>query len=229
MLGTILNNPFSFVILFVALISAVIIHEVAHGFVADRLGDPTARLMGRLTLNPLPHIDPIGSILVPLLLLISQTGFMIGWAKPVPFDTYNLRNPRRDAALISLAGPGANLLLAALASILLRGSIAFGIIEGGIGIVLEAMFLSVIVTNVQLAIFNLVPIAPLDGFKIVGGFLSESAAREWYTLERYGVIFLILMTFPLFGGPAPITTVMRPIMNFLFSLFVPGSGSTGVI
>lgn len=229
MLGGLLNNPFSFLVLLFALLSGVIVHEVAHGFMADRLGDPTARIMGRLTLNPLPHIDLVGSIIVPLFLLVTHSGMVFGWAKPVPFDAYNLRHPRRDAALISLAGPVANLLLATGASILLRLSIMLGLMHGTEGVIIEAVSISVILTNIQLAVFNLIPIAPLDGFKIVGGFLPEGTAREWYSLERYGIIFLMLLLFPIFGSVSPLSNVMFPVVNFLISLLVPGTGSSGVI
>lgn len=223
MLGELFNNPI--ISLFVLLL-AVIIHEVAHGYMADRLGDPTARVLGRLTLNPIPHIDPVGSIIVPLVMLISGTGFIFGWAKPVPFDPFNLRNPRRDAALISLAGPLANLLLAIISSLVLHILISFNLIW--FGLIFGSLLQRIIVINVVLAIFNLVPIHPLDGFKIVGGILPKEYARQWYELEPYGMIFLLLMIFPVFGT-APVHQLISPIINLLLTLLLPRVGSAGII
>ncbi|HCS78511.1 TPA: site-2 protease family protein [Patescibacteria group bacterium] len=217
---------FSFIVGFLAIVVAITVHEFAHAFLADRLGDPTPRLQGRLTLNPLAHLDPIGT----LLLLIAR----FGWGKPVQFDPFNLRNPRRDAALISIAGPISNLLLATAASIVLRVllGLQYSVIAhttetiGIIAAILISFLNSLIYMNVVLAIFNLIPIHPLDGFKIVGGFLNPSQAREWYSLERYGFIFLILLIFPMFGNTAPISYILSPALKIILSILLPSSGAT---
>ena len=171
------------VFLILAFASAVIVHEVSHGWVADRLGDPTARLSGRLTLNPIPHIDIYGTIIVPLLLFFFHSPFIFGWAKPVPIDPYNLKNPRKDTALISLAGPASNLLMAGIAAILIA--------------VFPASFnilIFFVTFNVALAVFNLIPIHPLDGGKILIGILPDKEARELDAfLNRLGMILLFFI------------------------------------
>ena len=176
------------------------------------MGDSTPKLQGRLTLNPLAHLDLFGTI---LLLLV---GF--GWGKPVMFDPYNLRNPRRDAALISLAGPASNLLFAILAAIIYRIVLVF--------IFPPAIFFNIlffiIYFNLLLAFFNLIPIHPLDGGKIFTGFLPASEAREAdIFLKRYGLIILIFLVFPIFGGTSPIFIVLSPVVNFLLSILIPGN------
>lgn len=221
MLGNLFNNPIAFVAWIIALVTAISIHEFSHAFMADRLGDPTPRLQGRLTLNPLAHLDPMGT----LLLLIAR----FGWGKPVVFDPFNLRNPRRDAALISLAGPVSNILLAGLLSLILRVLLYTSVPSNVFLYVLFGLIQPAIVMNVILAIFNLVPIHPLDGFKIVGGILPEEYARQWYELQSYGMIFLLFLIFPFFGSVAPIHRFISPIINALLVLFLPGSGGSGVI
>ncbi len=211
------------IIFIVILIYSIIIHEVAHGFVADYLGDPTARLMKRLTLNPLPHIDPLGSIILPLFLIISHAGFFFGWAKPVPFDPYNLKNPRKDAALISLAGPASNLIIALIAAILVRLLGLFS--QSNLSTIGMQILAVTVVLNVNLAIFNLLPIAPLDGFKIVGGILPEEKAREWYQLERYGMIFLLILIFV----PGFLYSIIGPVINFITNLLLPIGAAGGII
>lgn len=216
-----LTNPIAFILSFLAIIIAITVHEFAHAFAADRLGDPTPRLQGRLTLDPRAHLDPIGTI---MLLLIR-----FGWGKPVEFDPFNLRHPRRDAAIISVAGPVSNIVLATISSVLfhiLMGQIGFAIntVVGGFIFSLIIGFLtSLISINVVLAIFNLVPIHPLDGFKIIGGLLPEETAKQWYELERYGFIFLIFLLLPLAGGVAPISRLIGPPINFLIQLFIPSA------
>jgi Zn-dependent protease len=216
MLGDLFNNPITFFTSFIALIIAITVHEFSHALVADRLGDPTPRLQGRLTLNPLAHLDPVGTILM----LIAR----FGWGKPVVFDPFNLRHPRRDAALISIAGPISNLLLAGILSLVLHALLATHY-----ALLSYAILTPIIVLNVVLAIFNLVPVHPLDGFKIVGGILPASYAKQWYELEPYGMIFLIFLVFPIFGGTAPISRFMTPIINFFLSIFLPSVGSAGII
>lgn len=212
----------------IAFIIAITVHEFAHAYVSDRLGDPTARLMGRLTLNPKHHIDTLGTIIIPLFLAFSGSNFIIGWAKPVPFDQYNLRNPRRDAALISLAGPASNLIVAFACSLILQAIFRFRLPMLsqsflGLSIYISSLILNpVIIINVVLAIFNIIPIHPLDGFKIVEGLLPEQSARQWHELEPYGMIFLIFLIFPLFGS-SPINQIISPIINFLLAILVPSA------
>lgn len=200
-------------ITFVGLIIAITIHEFAHAFAADRLGDPTARSQGRLSLNPLVHIDPIGTIVLPLgLTLLSGGSFAYGWGKPTPFDPYNLQNPRKDSALIAVAGPISNILLAILGAIIIR------LVPHQFTI----FVLPLITTNISLAIFNLFPIGPLDGQKIVFGFLPRDLAYEFQSImNRYGTLILILMIFPIFGNEAPISSIMTPAIRFLLNLLLP--------
>ncbi len=204
-----------------SLIIAITVHEFAHAWSADRLGDPTPRLQGRLTLNPLAHLDPLGTLMLFLV--------HFGWGKPVVFDPYNLRNPHRDSAIISLAGPVANIALALLCAVLLR-ILFFSRLPlwqiGQIGMLsfLLGDFLKTLISlNIILAVFNLVPVHPLDGFKIVGGILPEDKAREWYQLERYGMIFLLFLLFPIFGGVAPINQIISPVISFILSFLIPSA------
>ncbi len=206
MIGELTSNPVGFLFWVISLVIAITIHEFSHALAAERLGDPTPRLMGRLTLNPLAHLDPLGTIM----LLIAR----FGWGKPVQFDPFNLRNPRRDSAIISLAGPVSNLVLAILCSILLRLFISYWFI---------GFLQPLIVLNVVLAVFNLVPIHPLDGFKIVAGILPEEYARQWAELEGYGMIFLIVLILPLGGGASPISQLISPVINVLLSIFLPST------
>ncbi len=213
MLHELFNSPIAFLFWLIALVVAITIHEFAHAYLADRLGDPTPRLQGRLTLNPMAHLDPLGTIM----LLIAR----FGWGKPVVFDPFNLRHPRRDAAIISLAGPASNLALASVCSLLLHLVSSSQFLSVTISsYVLSAFLTSLITLNVVLAVFNLVPIHPLDGFKIVGGILPSEYAKQWYELEPYGMIFLIFLIFPIFGGPSPISQLISPIINFLLHLLL---------
>jgi len=167
------------------LIMSIVIHEVAHGFMANALGDPTARLAGRLNLNPFKHIDPIGSVLVPAFLFFSQAGLLFGWAKPVPYNPYNLKNQRYGEALVAAAGPGTNIILAIIFSIVIRGGAELG---------LSSAFLSlahyIVYINVLLACFNMLPIPPLDGSKVLMAFLPYRLELKYRDLigkiESYG-------------------------------------------
>jgi len=213
MLSYLFTNPPLFVVYLISLLAAIAVHEFSHAAAADLLGDPTPRLQGRLKLDPRVHIDKFGMLFLLL--------FGFGWGKQVEFDPYNLKNPRRDAAWISIAGPMSNFILALLLSLLLKLFILVKLnVLATIGMFL---FLPMIHMNLVLGIFNLLPIDPLDGFKIVGGFLPEEKAREWYSLKRYGMIFLILMIIP-FGKTSMLDGILRPVVNFFYNLLVPSGG-----
>lgn len=193
-----------FVLKAIIFVVALTVHEFAHAFTADKLGDPTPRSYGRLTLNPLAHLDPLGT------LAIIMIGF--GWAKPVPFDVYNLRNPRRDSMLIALAGPASNLILAVIISVLLK-FLAPSILSLVLGYI--------VLGNISLAIFNLIPIFPLDGEKILGGLLPAELYREYSNImAQYGTIILILMLLPIAGGTSPISALISPIISFVSHLLL---------
>lgn len=205
----------SIILWILAFAVAITIHEAAHAWMADRLGDPTPRLDGRLSLNPLVHYDPVGTTLLLVLVVMRALGFPVipfGWAKPVVFDPYNLGHPRRDAALISFAGPFANLALAIVLSILARVTLS------------PVLFLPFILLNVALAIFNLIPIHPLDGGKVLVGLLPREQAQELDRfLHQFGMIILFLLIFPTFGGASPVSLFISPIIRFILNLLVPGT------
>lgn len=164
----------------VILIISIILHEVAHGYMADWLGDPTARLAGRLSLNPVKHIDPVGSILVPI--LTSFAGFTFGWAKPVPYNPYNIvGNRRRAELLIALAGPASNLVIALIFGTFIRFGFEY------------QLFGYIVIINIVLAIFNLIPLPPLDGSKILYYFLPTHYGHIRMQLERYAPVFILIV------------------------------------
>lgn len=205
-----------FIIGILSFVYTIIIHEVAHGWVADRLGDPTARLSKRLTLNPVPHIDVYGSLLLPLFLILVRSPFLFGWARPVPIDPYNLKNPQKDTAAIALAGPLSNMLIATILAIIYR----FVVFQPASGLILE-----IIQFNVALAMFNLLPIHPLDGSKIVAGLLPFKESREYENfMNRYGVMLLMFSIFPVIGGVSLVSYVLYPLIGFVLNLLVPGFG-----
>jgi Zn-dependent protease len=189
----------------IILIFSIIIHEIAHGFMADKLGDPTARLQGRLTLNPIKHIDPVGSIFVPL--ITSLSGFTFGWAKPVPYNPYNLKNKRQGEFLIALAGPTSNLLLAVIFGLIIRIASA-----GATSITPFIEICSyIVIINLVLAIFNLIPLPPLDGSKLLFAWLPQQYGKLRMVLETYGMIFILVVVFFLWP-------VISPIISFAFRL-----------
>lgn len=210
MIRLLAQDPLEFLITAILLVIALAVHEFSHAWAADKLGDPTARLAGRLTLNPLAHLDPLGTF------LILVVGF--GWGKPVPFDPFNLRNPRRDAALISVAGPTSNLLMAMASSVLLHWMVFTPLITFPAfwAIILE----NFIYFNVLLAVFNLVPVHPLDGFKVAAGLLPKKYYKDWMSLERYGMLFLVFLLLPIFGSSA-ILNLIGPVVDFILSFLLP--------
>ncbi len=182
---------------------AIIVHEVAHGYAALKSGDPTAKIGGRLSLNPLRHIDPFGTIILPLILIISRSPFLIGWAKPVPINPYFLKDPKRDMVKIGAAGPLANFALAVLFSLIYR------ILAGTL--FADFLFYAVFI-NLLLFLFNLIPIPPLDGSRILGGFLSHSAYEKYMQLERYGFIIAFALLFLVFN------TILIPLVSLICGL-----------
>ena len=179
---------------------AITLHEAAHAWAAKRLGDKTAFMLGRVTLNPMRHIDPVGTVLVPLFFLLSSSGFFMGWAKPVPVNTRGLRKPQRDMALVAAAGPCANLLMAIIWGWL--GVLALQGWTGQFGYPLSAMAAAGVRFNVFLMVFNLLPLPPLDGSKVLMGFLPRDLAQQYSRLEPFGFYILMALLFShMLDGP----------------------------
>ncbi|HEX5339366.1 MAG TPA: site-2 protease family protein [Gammaproteobacteria bacterium] len=172
---------------------AVTLHEAAHGWVANRLGDPTARMLGRLTINPLKHIDPIGTILVPAILLLLPGQFLFGWAKPVPISPRNFKAPRRDMAMVGVAGPLANLLMAVLWCIVTRISLYLPESAAHVSLPLALLGVAGIFVNVLLMVFNLLPLPPLDGGRVASGLMPREWARVYDRIEPYGFWILLAL------------------------------------
>lgn len=206
-----------FILQFAILIYSVILHEVSHGFVADWFGDPSARVRGRLTLDPRPHIDPLMTIILPLLLILSGSPVVFGAAKPVPVDQFNFQDPKKDIALTAAAGPVTNLLLAVLFAIIFRLAGLF-IANDALSSLVQSLSAYGVEINIILAVFNLLPIPPLDGSKVIAGILPDDMAAAWLNMERFGLLFIILALF-LFGGL--IDSIILPISNTLFKLLLP--------
>lgn len=185
-------------------IFSIVLHEVAHGYAAHALGDPTARLQGRLTLNPISHLDFFGSVLVPAITWFSG-GFIFGWAKPVPYNPYNLKAGKYGEALVAVAGPATNILLALIFGLTLR---FFGGVlpEGFVFVVLI-----ITIANIALAVFNLIPVPPLDGSKILASVLPFSQAQLYLSFERYGFVLVFLLILVAWR-------FISPVIQFLFTL-----------
>ncbi len=204
----------SIVIPIAIILVALTIHEAAHAWTADRLGDPTARMLGRVSLNPIVHIDPIGTILLPLIAIYSGLP-LLGWAKPVPVNTSRFRHPRRDFMFVAAAGPLSNLAQALVAGLLLAvidpgasGSLAGSLTHGVLRLVVTA--------NVFLAVFNLIPVPPLDGGNVLAGLLPPDAARVFDNLRPYGFLSLYAMMFT-----GVLSALVVPPASFLMRVFLP--------
>jgi Zn-dependent protease len=199
----------------VPVVLAITVHEVSHGWIARKLGDNTAFMLGRLTLNPLRHIDPVGTILIPGMLLLLQAGFIFGYAKPVPINWRNLHNPKRDMALVAAAGPGANLLMAIAWALLVR----VGVQLGETGVALVYMGVAGVTINIILMVLNLLPLPPLDGGRVMTGLLPGPMAYRFSRIEPYGFFILIgLLVTGILGW------LLWPVIGVVMSMLVPVSG-----
>jgi len=189
------------------LIISVVIHEVSHGYAADWLGDPTPRLQGRLTLNPIKHLDPVGSIVVPL--ITSIFGFTFGWAKPVEYNPYNIKDKRKGEFLIAAAGPASNILIAVIFAIIMR---VVASVQGAGGSFIEISAYIVII-NLVLAIFNLIPLPPLDGSKLLFSLLPNQYGRFRMTMEMYAPIFILVAIFFIWQFMFPVIMAIFKILT----------------
>ena len=208
LLQTLFSDPLVFLISAVGLITALSIHEFAHAFTADKLGDPTPTYQGRVTLNPLAHLDPLGTLAIFLV------GF--GWGKPVQFDPFNLKDPKRDTALIALAGPESNLLLAGALALLFHALPETAFFSSLIG----PAIVYITYINVMLALFNLIPVYPLDGSKIFEALLpAENALAYEQFMNRYGSIVLLFLIIP-WNGTSPVSTLISPLISALVGLLI---------
>jgi Zn-dependent protease len=205
-----------FIFIILILIFSVVLHEVSHGYVANTLGDPTARLAGRLTLNPIKHLDMMGSIIIPAILILTSAGFIFGWAKPVPYNPYNLRRGGKWAdAIVAGAGPVSNFVIAIIFGLLIRFGIVFGFVT--------APFIQIagiiVFVNIMLGVFNLIPVPPLDGSKVLSGILplhaGETYKRFQDSIMKYGLIamFGFIFLFIWILGP-----IFMKLVSIIFSL-----------
>jgi len=196
------NIVYQIAVWLVPLVIAIVFHEVAHGRVARRLGDPTAQERGRLSFNPIKHVDPFGTVILPLILAVSHAGAIFGWAKPVPVNYARLRNPRRDMVLVALAGPGMNLLLAFVGALILTATLALsGGVENGVARFIALNALNFVYINIFLGIFNLLPIPPFDGGHVVEGLLPPALGVQFRKIGRSMLLVLVvlLLVLPLIG------------------------------
>ncbi len=197
----------SFIFQILILIFSVVVHEVSHGYAALMQGDVTAKYEGRLTLNPLKHLDPFGSVILPLILSLIPGGLMFGWAKPVPYNPYNLRNKRWGEVIVAAAGPASNLVIALVFGLLIRYSEVLNLGKSFI-----ELSLIVVLINVVLSIFNLIPIPPLDGSKILFGLFPRQTLKMQEFFSKYSLIFLLIFIFFLWE-------YMTPVIIFVAQIF----------
>ena len=217
-----MNSVLNFIISISVLLFAVSIHESAHGWMAEKFGDPTARRQGRITLNPIPHIDPIGSIIFPILLYIAGAP-VFGWAKPVMVNPYNLRDPRRANIFISAAGPGSNIIACVVGIIIFVVLKHLGVVDpisifpGGKPGLLTLILFDLIIINIFLAIFNLIPVPPLDGSGILEGVLKGEALYHYQKLKPYGFIILIVIIYT-----GILHVIARPVLTIVVRILLTG-------
>jgi Zn-dependent protease len=197
-------DPISLIFSIIILIMSVVLHELSHGYAAVALGDPTPRIQGRLTLNPLKHLDPVGSVLVPI--VTSLFGFTFGWAKPVQWNPYNLKNPRIGEVIIAAAGPACNLLIAVVFGLLIRLSELPNFLPISASFVQISSY--VVLINIVLALFNLVPLPPLDGSHILFSLLPTRLANIRMVIERYSIFFLLIALFVIWPLVSPLIYVL---------------------
>ncbi len=205
------DQAFSIAVWALPLLVAVILHEVAHGYVAFRLGDPTAKMLGRLTLNPIPHVDLFGTVLLPGMLILSGSPFVFGYAKPVPVNFRMLRNPKRDMVWVAAAGPATNVVLAAISATLLK-FVGVGGTELGLA---GTMLLYSVFINITLAVFHMLPIPPLDGGRVVVGLLPPRLAVAYAQLERVGMLVVVVL---LMSGS--LRYVLAPVQALFFRVLL---------
>ena len=195
----------------IPIIFAITVHEFAHGWVASKLGDQTARLLGRLTLNPIKHMDPIGTVALPLFMILT-IGIPFGWAKPVPVDWRNLNNPKKDMAWVAVAGPFANLLMLLAWSLVLLLNSAAGISSFGAVLLQQMAIVGIMITAILIAL-NMLPLPPLDGSRIVAAFLSPGLSIRYQKLERWGLLILIVLMFTGILGQ-----ILQPLVRIILSI-----------
>jgi Zn-dependent protease len=212
----------------IPVLTAITLHEAAHGYVAERFGDDTARRLGRVSMNPLRHVDPFGTVVLPAILLLSKVGFLFGYAKPVPVDFRKLDNPRRDMIFVAVAGPAVNLLMALVAAFLYHG---LGLFSPRVAVWLFANIANAIKLNVMLAVFNMLPIPPLDGGRVAVGLLPDWLAFPLARLERTGIFIVIglLLLLPWAAGQMgvqfnPLGEFLRVVSDHVAELIVIAAG-----
>ncbi len=215
----------------VPLVIAIVFHEVAHGLVARQFGDPTAERFGRLSFNPVKHVDPVGTLILPMLLAVANAP-IFGWAKPVPVRADRMRNPRRDMIIVALAGPGMNLLLAIVATAILAAGLALGggdpMSPGGF---IASNAINFLLINIFLAVFNLIPLPPFDGGHVVEGLLPRPLAARFHSLGRFSlpILFALLLILPALWPEAHIVAkAVTPIVQAIARLFLDVAGLTAV-
>ncbi|NCN45245.1 site-2 protease family protein [Candidatus Pacearchaeota archaeon] len=205
MISLLFSSPLVFVVIFGGLLLSITIHEFAHCWITDKLGDPTPRAQGRLTLDPRVHLDPLG--------VLAMLFTRFGWGKPAPFDPYNLKNPVKDTAIIAIAGPLSNIAVAAILSFVLKMEvIPFYWLQYSI--------LQILIINIALAAFNLIPVYPLDGSKIITAFLPKDTAAEYESvMTQYGNFILLFLILP-WNGVSPASQLLTPIMNIVLKWLI---------